>query len=136
MFDFGVEGYGEAGADGVDDAAFEGEDVGGGGMAVGVDYHQRLGRPQGGAPFGHCLASGFVDEPCRGHFDGIVAYDEMRYAGVGIHGFDTVEMLLRDDGVLEETAGTACHGGIGEFGVAYGYYSVAHIGGCRVFADD
>lgn len=136
MFDFGVQGYVETGADGIDDASFEGEDIGGGGMAVGVDYHEWLGRPQGGASFGHCLASGFVDEPCRGHLDGVVAYDEMRHTGVGIHGFDTFEMLLRDDWVLEETAGTASYGGVGEFGVAYGYYSAAHIGGCRVFADD
>lgn len=45
MFDFGVESYGETGADCVDDAVLEGEYVGAGGVAVGVYNYEGLGGP-------------------------------------------------------------------------------------------
>ncbi len=59
----------------------------------------------------------------------------MRHFGVGTDGFNLLEMLTCDDGVFEETSGAACCGGVGEFGVAYGDYGAAHVGGCGVVAD-
>lgn len=59
----------------------------------------------------------------------------MWHFGVKADGFNLLEMLTCDDGVFEETAGAACCGGVGEFGVAYGDYGAAHVGGCGVVAD-
>ena len=90
-----------------------------------VDQHQRLLVVDAGVAHALALPAAGVDQPAGGQLDAAVGHGVMHQLGVAAD--DVLALLGRDGGVLEEAAGVADDGRIGQLGAADGDDPVVNL---------